>query len=924
MRKFAVVSMDPITDGATTFTDLPVAPEGRAWDAGAARSRLARLASSDGSGSKDTLDWERYRQGFLWHDASAPEEFGSYKLPFADVIDGTVKAVWKGLRAAVRSLGDTDLTDSDNAQVKSHLRRYHKKLGKPFPEELSVDEATEFAEELQDADDLQECEELRERLMDSHPNGMAGDEDCEALLRNVDAKIDTLKHDGRVSMCDEFDGEFELLDSAEPGQHRIHAVVGQVDTINGNRRRYPKEEVVKAIARTNQLAKQGSVVGFNTHPIADGDDAVDRVSIRWDKFMVMDHDIHAEGVTTTTDAGEQLVKSRRSGVKLPWSKRGYGRPIHYDKDGNVLADEVSVKRALADGTYAFHDVTDYIFDGADIVLRGADQTRTIVFQVDSQALPPAEDEAAGPQDTIMDKQPDVEKTEDEAPKPAPAETTPPTTGPAVDEGALLARLTESLMPSVTKATTDAAEAAFAAQALRDYKAQLLSTVIDADIRKPLERALAGATSAEDAQAVYDEMKPVIDKALRPVSEFNGFGIVTSDTRDRNHREKLVIAGKVMDRPRTAQEAFVRLAESIEDDGREHPGNKGWVWRKTLENYWNAPEFRGYFECMTKPFLDAATSTSAIGTYMGVALPMLRQAFPQLIPWDIAAVWPLKSKKGTIPTITYTKSTGGYSLSDSAHFDSTYANQTEGSTKSQITGSLTTRDVTAIDRALYIDLTTQAIFDMRAEWDIDIEGEMLLQCGNELARETNFAFIEMLLAQASAGTTTFAQVPPSGSQYTGAEWRDRNVPAAIESVCQDIRDNRYRNPDWCIAGSAVYALLKTLKTITILPADQIVRYADGLALVARMEGTIDVYLAAWLSSRSQAVFGYRPAAGQFADAVAAYCPYVPMYISEPDFTASTNTRARSVSQRDAMTVLQPTGCGILTITTGTAAADWTFE
>ena len=75
-----------------------------------------------------------------------------------------------------------------------------------------------------------------------------------------------------------------------------------------------------------------------------------------------------------------------------------------------------------------------------------------------------------------------------------------------------------------------------------------------------------------------------------------------------------------------------------------------------------------------------------------------------IPWDIAMVWPMQGPTARIPTIDYTRAADGTSLADSAQFDSTDADQTEAATKTQIAFCMTTRDITAIDRALYFDLS----------------------------------------------------------------------------------------------------------------------------------------------------------------------------------------------------------------------------
>jgi len=130
--------------GATPYADLPTAPEETDWDAGTARQRVARWASSDGSGEKEKIDWNKYRKAFFWYDSEDAENFGSYKLPFANVIGGELKAIWRGVAAAMAALlgarGGVDIPEGDKKAVYNHIAKYYEKFDKPIPEykELSL------------------------------------------------------------------------------------------------------------------------------------------------------------------------------------------------------------------------------------------------------------------------------------------------------------------------------------------------------------------------------------------------------------------------------------------------------------------------------------------------------------------------------------------------------------------------------------------------------------------------------------------------------------------------------------------------------------------------------------------------------------------------------------------------------------------
>lgn len=75
-----------------------------AWDGAAAASRIFAAAGFDG----DNPDSSQARKGFLIYDASNPALKASYKLPFADIIGGEMKAVAGGIRAAASRLSTTD------------------------------------------------------------------------------------------------------------------------------------------------------------------------------------------------------------------------------------------------------------------------------------------------------------------------------------------------------------------------------------------------------------------------------------------------------------------------------------------------------------------------------------------------------------------------------------------------------------------------------------------------------------------------------------------------------------------------------------------------------------------------------------------------------------------------------------------------
>lgn len=107
--------------------------EGKAWDGKAAVDRMREWASKDGSGKKDQMDWEKYRAGFTWYDADDQENFGSYKLPHHDIVDGAMVTHQRGVYAAAQRLDSTQMTDSERKMARSHLGQHYKDMGQKPP-----------------------------------------------------------------------------------------------------------------------------------------------------------------------------------------------------------------------------------------------------------------------------------------------------------------------------------------------------------------------------------------------------------------------------------------------------------------------------------------------------------------------------------------------------------------------------------------------------------------------------------------------------------------------------------------------------------------------------------------------------------------------------------------------------------------------
>lgn len=99
--------------------DLPV-NEDRSWDGQGAADRVFAAAGFD----TESPDFELARKAFLVYDADAPELRGSYKLGFADIVDGELVAIRDGLRAAASRLPLTDIPQDAAERARAVLDAY--------------------------------------------------------------------------------------------------------------------------------------------------------------------------------------------------------------------------------------------------------------------------------------------------------------------------------------------------------------------------------------------------------------------------------------------------------------------------------------------------------------------------------------------------------------------------------------------------------------------------------------------------------------------------------------------------------------------------------------------------------------------------------------------------------------------------------
>ena len=113
--------------------DLPLAERDYAWDNTKAVQRIREFTKSKDKPSVS------YKKAFMYYDAENADNFGAYKLPFADIVDGKIMAIPRAIFAISGVLrgarGGVDIPEEDKAKVKALVEKYYKKMADKFDDE---------------------------------------------------------------------------------------------------------------------------------------------------------------------------------------------------------------------------------------------------------------------------------------------------------------------------------------------------------------------------------------------------------------------------------------------------------------------------------------------------------------------------------------------------------------------------------------------------------------------------------------------------------------------------------------------------------------------------------------------------------------------------------------------------------------------
>lgn len=129
-------------------TSLPIADRGKEWSSADAVARVRNFSKSTESPSAD------YKKYFMYFDSENTDKFGSYKLPFVDIINGEAniipRAVFNIAAVLQGARGGVDIPEADQARIKTIVNGLYKKMADKFNDDSLVSPFTKSFESLKE------------------------------------------------------------------------------------------------------------------------------------------------------------------------------------------------------------------------------------------------------------------------------------------------------------------------------------------------------------------------------------------------------------------------------------------------------------------------------------------------------------------------------------------------------------------------------------------------------------------------------------------------------------------------------------------------------------------------------------------------------------------------------------------------------
>lgn len=664
----------------------------------------------------------------------------------------------------------------------------------------------------------------------------------------------------------------------ENGVMHVEGIATVADIISKNNEVYPLAVWQENMPRMQSLIEQGRLLGEADHP-ADNRPSLQHTVFKYTSIWQEDaqYKFKADILPTIPD-GQNLQTLVKNGVAVDISSRGRGRMAQGTWQGipNVGVVQsgfrVDAFDAVLSGASTGSTITDWTMAQAEGQSPTTTQEETEMGEISDKILEAIQGLGSRLEKLEQGSGPALSAASGtEAQNRAAASVANDSAVSAVSGGTMVTHTTEEVTFIAEQAAGMRVEQELQAMAAAGWPQQWVNL-----LRKQIEQAAPKTLS--DANAVIQSRKELVQSVMDQAPRNPGNGIIKKPGRGEGG-------------PRTPNELIEKMVEGLPDNVPEDPmafirqdeeGNiheiPDWVrsprrqCRKMLQNVACVQEngFDGKaavvalmrleqghnpqqvgIDFLNQSCADGATSVASGGapTSAIFIFPLIRRAFPMLIATELASVQPMDRPSGKVFYLDAYRVQGGVSETDeggsvsssrmridrSESFNPSYSDRAaECDTAGLIQLHLSSKNVTAVSKALYATWTIEELQDLRAYHGLDVQTELMGAVARQIALEWNETVLNEMLTGATAGNVTYGTTAPSG--YTAKEWEEY-MPRYLDLASTKIFQKRHGEMTHIVAGPLAWLQLGAAYRTGTRPAGENPEQFAGLVLTPFASGSM---------------------------------------------------------------------------------------
>ena len=281
-------------------------------------------------------------------------------------------------------------------------------------------------------------------------------------------------------------------------------------------------------------------------------------------------------------------------------------------------------------------------------------------------------------------------------------------------------------------------------------------------------------------------------------------------------------------------------------------------------------------------LNEDTTTSKIATFTTAMLPAIRRIFANLIAMDFVSVQPMAGPTGILYWMDFkyvtTHAADGITAGDRVDLRQgaeTYDDSGEKGTIRELEAGLSSKTIETETKKVATRWTQEAEQDFSSQWKLNLESEMIPELGNSIVREVNRKLLAAMENGVQNNVNWSKTVPATDTTSTDKMSYYQTLWHSIQLANSKIVAAKYQPATYLIMNADTYYYLERLNNFKADPnvgesGSTFTRY------VGTLSGLYKVYVDPWFTA-NKIMLGYKGAT--WKDAVAYYCPYIPLFLSD---------------------------------------------